>query len=67
MNFVVTSRRDDIISMCYLLLTLLNNFKFPCIKDNSPDPMYDVPEIDTKTKFKAQMKIKEENSLVDFS
>ena len=29
MNFYSTSRRDDMISLLYNLLFLLNNFKFP--------------------------------------
>lgn len=29
MSFMSTSRRDDVISACYLMLTLLNKNKFP--------------------------------------
>ena len=29
MNFLSTSRRDDVISLCYNLFSLLNNFKLP--------------------------------------
>lgn len=30
MSFQSTSRRDDLISVCYMLLTTLNSFQFPC-------------------------------------
>ena len=31
MNFKYTSRRDDLISLAYLLMTLLNGNKFPLL------------------------------------
>jgi len=38
MNFISTSRRDDIISMCYIFLTLLNHFSFPIPDDEMMNP-----------------------------
>lgn len=34
MNFSTTSRRDDLISLSYLMLVMLNGFKFPCNKNS---------------------------------
>ena len=38
MNFDGTSRRDDLLSIGYLLVTLLNGFYFPGVKNESFDP-----------------------------
>ena len=58
MNFKETSRRDDLISLCYLLFTLLNDFKYPCKYDDSIDPLDDSSFADTKTKYLFLMDIK---------
>lgn len=67
MNFESTSRKDDLISLTYLMVVLLNGFKFPCNKSkDSFDPFNSEGE-DVRTKFLSTMKIKEEASLFKMS
>ena len=41
MQFNFTSRKDDLMSVAYLLLTLLNGFYFPGADSDSLDPFDD--------------------------
>jgi hypothetical protein len=67
MNFESTSRKDDLISLTYLMIVLLNGFKFPCNKRHGAfDPFQSEGE-DVRTKFLSTMKIKEEASLLKMS
>jgi len=66
MNFESTSRRDDLISLAYLMLVSFNGFSFPCNSDKSFDP-FGNDEGDVRTKFIATMKLKEEASLFKMS
>ena len=66
MNFLSTSRRDDLISLTYLMLVTLNNFNFPCNEDESFDP-FKSDGGDVRTKFNKTMKIKEDASLYEMS
>ena len=50
MVFKNTSRRDDLISLTYLLLTLLNGFKIPCKTESKIDPFLE-NGCSTKEKF----------------
>ena len=56
MNFGTTSRRDDMISIAYLLLVLLNGFKFPKASDLGFDP---IVEIDNQNKVAMFRKLQE--------
>ena len=37
MSFQVTTRKDDMISLCYVVCYLLNGFKIPLFNDTSTD------------------------------
>lgn len=50
MNFESTSRRDDFISLFYVLATILNNNKFPCTSDNF-DPVGENDSLETDVKY----------------
>ena len=50
MNYTSTSRRDDLKSACYLLLTLLNQNHFPMAKSYLEGPCED--EASVKKRYK---------------
>ena len=66
MNFQTTSRKDDLISLTYLMLVMLNGFKFPCNNESQFDPFSNEGD-DVRTKFLSTMKIKENASLFKMS
>ena len=58
MRFQTTSRRDDLISLAYLLLMMLNGFKFPCNNHSDFDP-FDNETDDIRDKFIKMAQIKD--------
>ena len=66
LNFLSTSRRDDLISLTYLMLVTLNHFNFPCNEDESFD-IFKSDDGDVRTKFIKTMEIKEDASLYEMS
>jgi len=63
MEFLSTSRRDDMISTSYLLLTMLNEFNFPNISSECVDPFNAAHSISTK--YKVMKKVKEKATLIE--
>ena len=51
LNFMRPSRRDDMLSLCYVLIFLLNDMEFPMINEYFSDPAK-VYQIDEVLKFK---------------
>jgi serine/threonine protein kinase len=63
MNFENTSRKDDLISIFYLLATMMNGNKFPCTPSGF-DPLKDNSDCSTQTKFFTLKDIKNKCNLV---
>lgn len=67
MSFESTSRKDDLISIFYLLATFLNDNKFPCVP-NGFDPFKHNSDLSSKvTKFSTLKEIKGKFDLVTMS
>jgi hypothetical protein len=54
MNFFRTSRRDDLISMCYIILFLLNKFEIP----GFPQEFYEYEQNSAEDMFNYLKKMK---------
>ena len=65
MEFKSTSRRDDLISLCYTLLIMLNKFNFPCNSDLNPYGV--VNESNMNSKFKDSLSHKKATTLHDMT
>jgi hypothetical protein len=62
MDFKMTSRKDDMISLCYLLFYILNEFEMPGIGLDSLDKLND-DTVDTPQVFKIIKKFKTQTSM----
>ena len=51
MNFFSTSRRDDMISLCYNLLFMLNKHSFPLYDVTKLNDLNDLNDTDLAEKF----------------
>ena len=66
MNFETTSRKDDLISIFYLLATILNGNQFPCTSAGF-DPLKENSDLSTQTKFFTLKEIKNKYDLVNMA
>jgi hypothetical protein len=66
MDFKMTSRKDDMISLCYLLFYILNEFEMPGIGLDSLDKLND-DTVDTPQVFKIIKKFKTQTSMFKMS
>ena len=65
MMFKETSRKDDLVSLCYVMFTLLNGKSFPILEDNAKFDGYnsnDTP-YETKQKFEKIKEFKKKKTL----